>query len=54
MSCPRANPTIAITATADHATMPKTLVIPSSSCCNGDLDRFVAVTMSAIRPICVD
>ena len=37
-----------------HARMPKTLVMPSSSRCSGDRGRFVAVTMSAIRPICVD
>ena len=34
--------------------MPKTLVSPSSSRCSGERERFVAVTMSAMRPICVD
>ena len=33
--------------------MPNTLVRPSSSCCSGERDRFVALTMSAMRPICV-
>jgi hypothetical protein len=50
-ACPRAMPKIAITATASQAIRPKTLVMPSSSFCNGDLDRCVEVTMSAIRPI---
>ena len=53
-SWPRAMPTMAITATADQARMPKTLVSPSSSRCSGERVRFVAVTMSAMRPICVD
>ena len=41
-------------ATAPQARKPKILVRSSSSFCNGDLDRFVAVTMLAIWPIWVD
>ena len=40
--------------TAIVASTPNTLVIPSSSCCSGDRDRFVADTMPAMCPICVD
>jgi hypothetical protein len=54
VSCPRAMPTMAITVTAPQAMKPKTFVRPSSSRWSGDRDRFVAVTISAIRPICVD
>ena len=54
MSWPRAMPKMAITATASHATSPKTLVIPSSSFCSGDRERCVALTMCAIWPICVE
>ena len=50
---PRTIPKIAITATANHATRPKTFVIPSSSRCKGDRVRSVAVTIWAIRPISV-
>ena len=52
-SWPRAMPTMAMIATAPHARSPNTLVIPSSSRCSGDSTRWVAVTMSAMRPICV-
>ena len=47
-SWPRAIPTMAMTATAAQARIPKILVRPSSSRCNGDFVRFVAVTMSAM------
>src|SRR5215469_10088594 len=52
-SWPRTMPKMAITATASQATVPNTLVMPSSSRCSGERDRFVAVTMSAIWPISV-
>ena len=48
VSWPRAMPIMAITATAVHASRPKIFVKPSSSRCNGDLTRLVAVTMSAM------
>ena len=48
VSWPRAIPTMAMTATAAQARMPKSLVRPSSSRCSGDFVRFVAVTMSAM------
>ena len=48
-------PTIAITATADHASdaedLGQAVELPLQ---RGTCDRFVAVTMSAMRPICVD
>ena len=53
VSWPRAMPTIAMIATAVHASSPKILVMPSSSRCNGERTRWVAVTMSAMRPIWV-
>ena len=53
VSWPRAMPKMAITATARKAISPNTLVMPSSSRCNGERDRLVAVTMPAIWPICV-
>ena len=52
-SWPRAMPTRAMMATAPQARTPKIFVRSSSSTCSGDLVRFVAVTMSAIWPICV-
>ena len=54
VSWPRAMPTMAITATAPHARKPKIFVSPSSSIWSGDFTRFVAVTMSAMCPICVE
>ena len=53
MSWPRTMPTMAITATASHAIVPNTLVMPSSSRCSGERVRLVAVTMPAIWPIWV-
>ena len=53
MSWPRTMPKMAITATARKAIVPNTLVMPSSSRCNGDRERLVAVTMPAIWPISV-
>ena len=52
-SWPRAMPTIAMIATAVQASSPKIFVMPSSSRCSGDRARLVAVTMSAMWPICV-
>ncbi len=52
-SWPRAMPTIAMIATAVHASRPKIFVMLSSSRCSGERTRLVAVTMSAMRPICV-
>ena len=46
-------PTIAMIATAVQASRPKIFVMPSSSRCSGERTRLVAVTMSAMRPICV-
>ena len=42
VSCPRAMPKTAITATASQATRPNTLVMPSSSRCSGERVRLVA------------
>ena len=44
---------MAMTATASQAMVPKTFVMPSSSRCSGDRERFVADTMPAIWPIWV-
>ena len=55
-TCPMAKlamPTMAMMATAPQARSPNTLVMLSSSRCNGERVRLVAVTMSAIRPISV-
>ena len=55
VSWPGAMPTIAMIATAGpRERCPNSLVMPSSSRCSGDFDRFVAVTMSAMWPIWVD
>ena len=53
VSWSRAMPTMAMIATAVHASSPKILVMPSSSRCSGERTRSVAATMSAMRPICV-
>ena len=53
-SSPRMIPTMAMTATAAQARMPKSLVRLSSSRCSGDFVRLVAVTIVAMWPICVD
>ena len=53
VSWPRTRPKMAMIATAAKAIRPNTLVMPSSSRCSGDLDRWVAVTIPAILPISV-
>ena len=53
VSWPRTRPKMAMIATARNAIRPNTLVMPSSSRCSGDLDRWVAVTIPAILPISV-
>ena len=53
VSWPRTRPKTAMIATAANAIVPNTLVMPSSSRCSGDRERFVAVTIPAILPISV-
>ncbi len=51
---PRSRPMTTMSATADHAIAPSTLVSASSSRCSGDLVFSTEVSSVAMCPICVD